>query len=214
MASDLDRVHMRRAIALALPRMGATWPNPTVGCVIARAETVVGEAATGPGGPNSSGARMHAEEQALAAAGPAARAASAYVTLEPCDKRSSERPSCTDRLIEAGVLRVVVACRDPSPNAAGMGLERLRAAGVAVEPDLLDDEAELLYRGYRRRLATGRPLIEAARDGEGFDAEFKPDPGEELRHAITRFGTIGYTRMWVKRGGLLESALLARSLLN
>lgn len=202
-----DLQHMRRAIALARARLGSTWPNPVVGCVIAKRDRFVAEAVTGPGGVDSAASRLHAEEQALIEAGEAARSAAAYVTLEPCARRSSGRASCTDRLIEAGVSRVVTACADPSQLAAGQGLQRLIAAGIEVETGLLADEAAELYRGYRHRLETGRPLIEAAADGAGFDARFMPNEGEDILQALNRFGSIGYTRMWVDRGEMLEQQL-------
>jgi diaminohydroxyphosphoribosylaminopyrimidine deaminase/5-amino-6-(5-phosphoribosylamino)uracil reductase len=134
---------MRRAIALAQTRLGLTGDNPAVGCVLARDGAVVGEAATGEGG------RPHAEELALAAAGPDAAGAVAYVTLEPCAARSGGGMSCADRLAQAGVAKVVFACDDPSRFAAGAGARRLAAAGVAVEPGLLADAAQGLYRNYR-----------------------------------------------------------------
>ena len=137
---DLD--HMRRAIALARARVGLTAENPAVGCVIVHDGQVVGEAATAPGG------RPHAEEQALDAAGPAARGSVAYVTLEPCGARSAGGRSCAERLIDAGVVRVVIACDDPSPFAAGRGIERLVTAGMALELGVLADEAASLYAGY------------------------------------------------------------------
>jgi diaminohydroxyphosphoribosylaminopyrimidine deaminase/5-amino-6-(5-phosphoribosylamino)uracil reductase len=136
-------VFMRRAIVLAAQNVGLTGDNPSVGCVLVKDGVVLAEAVTAPGG------RPHAEEQALAAAGGAARGATAYVTLEPCGARSSGAPSCAQRLAEAGVVRVVVACEDPSTYASGQGDERLRAAGVAVETGLLADEAAYLYEGYR-----------------------------------------------------------------
>jgi diaminohydroxyphosphoribosylaminopyrimidine deaminase/5-amino-6-(5-phosphoribosylamino)uracil reductase len=212
--ADTDRQHMRRAIALARARLGSTWPNPTVGCVIADGARVLAEAATGPGGLDSAAGRLHAEEQALVAAGEAARGATAYVTLEPCAERSSARSSCSERLVEAGCARVVVACNDPSPRAAGQGLERLKAAGLAVETGLLAEEAAGLYAGYRRLLATGRPLVEAADNGYGFDAEFNPEASEDLSEAMMRFGSLGYTRMWVKRHGALADLLRQRGLLD
>ena len=219
MATELDQQLMRRAIALARERLGQTWPNPVVGCVIAGGDgvgdgEVLSEAATGPGGPDSASRRLHAEEQALLGAGATAKGATAYVTLEPCAKRSSDRASCTDRLIAAEIARIVVACRDPSPLAAGEGFERLRAAGVEVEMDLLAVEAADLYAGYRRRLATGLPLIEASTSGAGFDARFEPMPGESLPAAMRRLGQGGYTRLWVEAGGLLEQTLREQALLN
>lgn len=136
-----DEVLMRRAIALARPLVGRTGNNPAVGCVIARDGSVIAQAATAEGG------RPHAEEQALAAAGDA-RDTVAYVTLEPCGARSSGAASCAERLAHAGVVRVVVACDDPSPYASGRGIERLREAGVEVVSGVLEDEAQPLYADY------------------------------------------------------------------
>ena len=138
-----DETFMRRAIALAARNVGRTGENPSVGCVLAKDGAVVGEGATGEGG------RPHAEEVALAAAGERARDAVAYVTLEPCGQRSSGGASCSERLVQAGVARVVIACEDPSKYAAGQGAARLRAAGVALESGLLAQEAQGLYAGYR-----------------------------------------------------------------
>jgi pyrimidine deaminase RibD-like protein len=137
---------MRQAIALARSQVGLTGENPAVGCVLVSAEgVVVGEGATAQGG------RPHAEEIALHLAGAAARGATAYVTLEPCGARSSGAVACADRLAGAGVARVHVACRDPSPYAAGQGLARLAAAGLLGEVGLLADEAIVLYADYRPR---------------------------------------------------------------
>lgn len=138
-----DPVHMRRAIALARGNLGATGDNPVVGCVIVADGEVVGEGVTAVGG------RPHAEEQALDQAGERARGAVAYVTLEPCGERSSGGASCSERLVTAGVARVVVACQDGSTFAAGRGLERLRAASVVVEAGVLNQEAAFLYADYR-----------------------------------------------------------------
>jgi diaminohydroxyphosphoribosylaminopyrimidine deaminase/5-amino-6-(5-phosphoribosylamino)uracil reductase len=138
-----DERWMRRAIALAAARVGLTGDNPAVGCVLVKDGQVVGEAATAEGG------RPHAEEQALEAAGERARGATAYVTLEPCGKRSAGHASCGERLAAAGVARVVVACADPSAFAGGLGPQWLQQAGISYAQGLLQDEASALYRGYR-----------------------------------------------------------------
>ena len=138
-----DQIHMRAAIALARANLGLTEPNPAVGCVIVKDGQVVGEGATGEGG------RPHAEEVALDQAGAAARGATAYVTLEPCAQRTSVAASCSERLVAAGVARVVIACEDPSAYAAGAGVARLRAAGIDTDLGLLAQEANLLYAGYQ-----------------------------------------------------------------
>lgn len=141
--SAADQHHMSRAIDLARTNLGRTGDNPSVGCVIVKAGQVVGEGATAPGG------RPHAEEQALDRAGEAARGATAYVTLEPCGARSSGGLSCSERLVAAGVARVLIACEDTSPFAAGQGAERMRAAGIEVQLGVLAGEASVLYVGYR-----------------------------------------------------------------
>ena len=140
--SPADPAHMRRAIALARTHLGLTTPNPVVGCVIVQGDAVVGEGVTAPGG------RPHAEEQALDQAGDRARGAVAYVTLEPCGQRSAGHASCSERLVQAGVTRVVVACDDASPLAAGRGPARLKAANIAVETGFLNQEAAFLYADY------------------------------------------------------------------
>lgn len=190
---------MGRAIALAKGRMGQTWPNPAVGCVIARDGELVAEAATAPGG------RPHAEEQAVPAAGDRARGAVAYVTMEPCGARSSGRTSCSHFLIEAGVTRVVVAAVDPSPFASGRGVERLEKAGLEVATGLLAQEAAVLYEGYLHRVETGRPMVRISDDGDGFDARFAASPKADLATELKRLGEAGYTRLWVAPGELADA---------
>ena len=139
MSAASDQAFMRRAIALARPQVGRTAENPAVGCVLVKDGAVIAEAATAEGG------RPHAEEQALAAAGEAARGATAFVTLEPCGERSNATASCSERLARAGVIRVVYACEHGHDLSAGRGPARLRAAGVKVEAGLLGEEASALY---------------------------------------------------------------------
>jgi len=143
---------MLSALALARRGLGNTWPNPSVGCVIVNNGRVVGRAVTAPGG------RPHAEPQALAMAGDAARGSTAYVTLEPCCHHG-RTPPCTDALISAGVARVVIAAQDPDPRVNGEGIARLRAAGIAVEQGVLAEQANEILAGFFQRIATGRPLV-------------------------------------------------------
>ncbi|MFY7852798.1 MAG: bifunctional diaminohydroxyphosphoribosylaminopyrimidine deaminase/5-amino-6-(5-phosphoribosylamino)uracil reductase RibD [Brevundimonas sp.] len=205
--SDDDARFMARAIELALARMGETWPNPAVGCVLVKDGQVVAEAATAPGG------RPHAEEQAVPAAGDAARGATAYVTLEPCGARSSGRASCAQFLVEAGIARVVVAALDPSPFASGRGTERLRQAGLVVEAGRMEDAAGTLSEGFLHRLETGRPMVRVSADGTGFDARFAASPRADLVTELKRLGEAGYTRLWTGPGELAD-ALAEQGLLT
>jgi diaminohydroxyphosphoribosylaminopyrimidine deaminase/5-amino-6-(5-phosphoribosylamino)uracil reductase len=130
---------MRRAIELARAQLGRTGENPAVGCVVVKDGAVVAEAATAEGG------RPHAEEQALAAAGAAARGSDVFVTMEPCGERSNGSASCSERLVAAGVSRVVFACDNSHGLSAGRGPARLQGAAVALQGGFLQGEAAFLY---------------------------------------------------------------------
>ena len=143
---------MRVALALAARGLGQVAPNPAVGCVIVRDDTIVGRGWTQPGG------RPHAETEALLRAGRAAAGATAYVTLEPCSHHG-RTPPCADGLIAVGVRRVVSALGDPDPRVSGRGLERLRAAGIEVTTGVCEAEAARLNRGFLMRVEEGRPLV-------------------------------------------------------
>ncbi len=147
-----DHAHMARALRLAERGLFTTQPNPRVGCVIAHAETIVGE------GWHECAGEPHAEVFALREAGARARGATAYVTLEPCS-HFGRTPPCADALIAAGVVRVVAASDDPNPRVAGEGLRRLLGAGIAVESGLMREPARELNRGFFSRMERGRPWV-------------------------------------------------------
>lgn len=150
--SEFDHECMSLALELAANGLYTAHPNPRVGCVIARDERVIAtgwHAATG--GP-------HAEVVALESAGPAARGATAYVTLEPCDHHG-QTPPCVDALVAAGIKRVVMAMQDPNARVNGAGQRRLEAAGVAVECGLMAEAAEKLNVGFVMRMRSRRPWI-------------------------------------------------------
>jgi len=147
-----DVRHMARALDLARRGLWTTDPNPRVGCVIADGDRVLAEGWHAfAGGP-------HAEALALAAAGSAARGATAYVTLEPCCHHG-RTPPCADALVAAGVGRVVYAMRDPDPRVAGGGIARLAAAGIEVEGGVLERESRELNPGFVSRMGRGRPWV-------------------------------------------------------
>ena len=122
--SRFERLAMQRALELAALGATTTQPNPRVGCVIARDDTILGE------GWHQRSGEPHAEVFALRAAGEAARGATAFVTLEPCNHHG-RTPPCTEALIAAGISKVIFACGDPNPRVDGSGAARLRAAKPA-----------------------------------------------------------------------------------
>ena len=121
--SPRDDVHMREALRLAAKGRGRTSPNPMVGAIIVDDRGVV----VGSGYHERAGGD-HAEVRALVEAGAAAEGATLYCTLEPCCHRGRTGP-CVDRIVEAGVARVVAAMPDPNPVVNGRGIERMRRRG-------------------------------------------------------------------------------------
>ncbi len=155
-AADADDIRfMDIALSLARRGLGATAPNPAVGAVIVDAGTgeVIARGWTQPGG------RPHAETEALRRAGARARGATMYVTLEPCSHYGGT-PPCADALVAAGLARVVVGIEDPDPRVAGRGLERLRAAGIAITRGVRSEEADWVTRGHILRVSERRPFIQ------------------------------------------------------
>jgi diaminohydroxyphosphoribosylaminopyrimidine deaminase/5-amino-6-(5-phosphoribosylamino)uracil reductase len=143
---------MRRALALAARGAGLTSPNPMVGALVVARGRVVGE------GYHHAAGLAHAEVEALDAAGPRARDATLYVTLEPC-AHHGRTPPCTDKIIASGVTRVVAAMSDPDPRVEGRGFAALRRAGIEVVKDILAPEAERLNEGFVTRVRLGRPFV-------------------------------------------------------
>ena len=158
--------HHMMGIALTMARhgLGLTAPNPSVGAVLADPASgeILARATTAPGG------RPHAETIAIKRAGARARGATLYVTLEPCSHHGQTAP-CADAIIEAGIARVVCAIEDPDPRVAGRGLNRLRAAGIAVTRGVRASEAAWLTRGHIVRVTERRPFVQLklALDADG-----------------------------------------------
>lgn len=149
-----DTRYMARCLELAERGLYTTDPNPRVGCVIVKDDTIVGE------GWHETAGAAHAEVNALKKAGRKAAGATVYVTLEPCCHQG-RTPPCTKALIKARVQRVVYAMQDPNPQVAGKGAAALREAGIAVEAGLLQSQAEALNPGFISRMTRGRPYVRA-----------------------------------------------------
>ena len=152
--SDTDLLMMRRAIELARSAT-RTSPNPKVGAVVARGESVISEGShQGPPHP-------HAEKAALE--GVDARGATLYINLEPCSHQTAfdgrARQPCCEAVVAAGIRRVVAAMEDPDPRVRGRGFRYLRSRGVEVEVGVLEPDARRLNAAFVHHRTTGRPLV-------------------------------------------------------
>ncbi len=194
-----DTHFLLHATRLAERGLGRTWPNPSVGCILVKNNTIIGVGRTAEGG------RPHAETEALKQAGDAARGATAYVSLEPC-AHHGKTPPCAQALIDAGIARVVIGCEDTDPRVSGKGAAMLRAAGidVVIKPT---PEAIRLNKGFFRRIEQNLPYVAlklatsadhfmARGDGGGqwLTGEFARQHGHLLRAQfdciITGIGTV------------------------
>lgn len=147
-----DELYMKRAICLAKMATGHTSPNPLVGAVVVKNNTIVGE------GYHHKAGEAHAEVHALDAAGDNARGATLYVTLEPC-AHYGKTPPCAKRVVESGIARVVIGSTDPNPLVAGKGIQILTEAGIEVTTDVCVDECIQLNEHFFTFIQTHKPFV-------------------------------------------------------
>jgi diaminohydroxyphosphoribosylaminopyrimidine deaminase/5-amino-6-(5-phosphoribosylamino)uracil reductase len=147
-----DEGYMQRALDLAQIGRGFTAPNPMVGALVVKKGRIVGS------GYHAAAGSPHAEVNAIETAGGEANGATLYVTLEPCN-HTGRTPPCTDRILAAGIRRVVVAMRDPNPKVTGGGLEHLSRKGIAVTSGICEDQAVRLNEAFIKHCRTGRPFV-------------------------------------------------------
>ena len=141
---------MQRAVEQARRGLGRTTPNPVVGaCVVSSDGVVVGQ------GAHQRAGEPHAEVHALEEAGVEERGATLYCTLEPCSHTGRTGP-CVDRILQAGITRVVAAMEDPFPLVRGRGFATLRAHGIQVDVGVERDAAIRLNQPFLTAVRRGR----------------------------------------------------------
>ncbi|MEP6484470.1 MAG: bifunctional diaminohydroxyphosphoribosylaminopyrimidine deaminase/5-amino-6-(5-phosphoribosylamino)uracil reductase RibD [Rudaea sp.] len=195
--SAIDHAHMARALRLAERGLYTTQPNPRVGCVIARGDEIISE------GWHARAGEPHAEVLALRDAAERARAATAYVTLEPC-AHFGKTPPCADALVAAGIGRVVAACDDPNPRVAGGGFKKLRDAGIPIDIGLMREAAREMNRGFFSRIERGRPWVRVK-------LASSLDGRTALSNGASKWITSEFARADVQRWRARSSALLTGS---
>ena len=152
-----DYQHMSRALQIARRGLYSTDPNPRVGCVLVKDNTVLAE------GWHQKAGQPHAEIEALKNASENnasvnVTGATCYVSLEPCVHHGRTSP-CTESLIDSGIKRVVAAMLDPNPLVSGKGLQQLNDAGIETASGLMETQARELNPGFEMRMKEGRPFV-------------------------------------------------------
>jgi diaminohydroxyphosphoribosylaminopyrimidine deaminase/5-amino-6-(5-phosphoribosylamino)uracil reductase len=149
----IDIHYMKKAITLARKGLGRTSPNPLVGAVVVvRKGTIIGQ------GFHQKAGGPHAEPIAIAQAGKAAKGATLYVNLEPCN-HLGRTPPCTQAVLESGIKKVVFGLSDPNPRVKGGGADWLRSQGVEVVQGVLEEDCRRLNEVYIKWISTGLPFV-------------------------------------------------------
>ncbi|MBN2137711.1 MAG: bifunctional diaminohydroxyphosphoribosylaminopyrimidine deaminase/5-amino-6-(5-phosphoribosylamino)uracil reductase RibD [Sedimentisphaerales bacterium] len=178
--NDSDIKYMQMALKLAERGLDSVEPNPAVGCIVTKANQIIGRGWHKKfGGP-------HAEIKALEdckSLGVNPKGATMYVTLEPCSHFGKTAP-CTEAIISAKPAKVVVATVDPSEHSNGRGIEQLRAAGIEVETGLCQTEARLLNAPFIKFAATKQPWV-TLKWAQSLDGKLAWAPGDSSRRWIS-----------------------------
>lgn len=147
-----DELFMIRAIELARKGKGRTSPNPAVGAVIVKGGKIIGD------GWHKKAGAPHAEIAALEVCESSPKGSTLYVTLEPCN-HEGRTPPCVPEIVKAGIKRVVIGAKDPSPKSGIKGIAALKKAGVVVEMSGLGMECERLIEDFAKHSSTGLPFV-------------------------------------------------------
>ena len=156
MKKNPDIKYMELALRLAAKGEGMTSPNPLVGAVLVRNGKIIGRGYHKKAGLN------HAEIEAFADAkkkGNSIKGAHLYVSLEPCCHTAKRTPPCTDAIIREKISKVFVGMTDPNPRVSGLGIKKLRKAGIEVEKGILEEKSKKLNRIFIKHITTGLPYV-------------------------------------------------------
>jgi diaminohydroxyphosphoribosylaminopyrimidine deaminase/5-amino-6-(5-phosphoribosylamino)uracil reductase len=193
---------MDRALECARRGLGRTTPNPIVGaCIVSDEGVVVGQ------GAHERAGEPHAEVHALIEAGDAARGATLYCTLEPCAHTGRTGP-CTQRIIAAGIRRVVAAMEDPFPGVNGKGFASLREHGIEVSVGVGHETAVRLNQPFLTSVRDGRPFV-ILKAAASIDGRISAAPGSRTQiTSAAAFRRAQYDRAWVDAVGVGSETIL------
>jgi pyrimidine deaminase RibD-like protein len=180
---ETDLTFMKRALAIARLGDGLVSPNPMVGAILVKDGLIVGE------GHHRYDRLKHAESHAIEMAGDQSRGATLYCSLEPCCHHGRTSP-CTDAVIAAGILRAIVAIKDPNPLVNGRGIEQLRAAGIEVEVGLFEEEAARLNECYFKFITGGGPFVHGIIEYPGSSESARWIPSSEFLESVAGYDSL------------------------
>lgn len=148
----MDVDYMKQALTLAKKGDGYVAPNPMVGAVIVKNDTIIGV------GYHQRFGEAHAEVNAIENATESVAGATMYVTLEPCS-HFGKTPPCSQLIIDNKIARVVISSQDPNPLVSGNGIQQLLQAGIDVKTGVLDDDNKILNKTFFKYIKDKKPYV-------------------------------------------------------
>ncbi len=170
MKKKTDEYYMEKVLALAEKGRKEVAPNPLVGCLIVKGDRIIGE------GYHRFFGGAHAEIYALNNAREESKNATMYVNLEPCC-HIGKTPACTDKIIKAGIKKVVIGMKDPNDFVDGKGIKKLETNGIKVKVGVLKKQTEELNKFYLKRVKTKKPFV-ILKTAESIDGKIATSQGE------------------------------------
>ncbi len=197
-----DEKYMSRCIEIAQNALGTAAPNPAVGALIVYQNKIIGEGYTSAyGGP-------HAEVNAIQSVADTSvlRAATLYVTLEPCS-HFGQTPPCADLIIKFGIPKIVIGLVDPHEKVAGKGIKRLKDAGCEVLTGILEKECREHHKRFLTFHEKKRPYI-ILKWAETVDGFIAPEKAKRSTTAEPYWITSSYARQLVHQWRSQEQGIL------
>jgi len=188
---------MRRVLELASKGLGTTSPNPCVGAVIVKNNRLISQ------GFHRCRGQDHAEAIAIKRAAALAKGATLYVNLEPCT-HYGRTPPCIFPILKSGVVRVVIAQRDPNPVNFGRGIRILGQKGISVRVGVLEKEARRLNRPFEKWVTRKLPYV-TIKTAQSLDGKIATRTGE------SRWISSEKSRLWVQNLRKIQDAILVGS---
>ena len=198
---------MERCLELAKLGAGAVAPNPMVGAVLVHHDRIIGE------GWHKKFGEAHAEVNCIASVKEEDRALISqsvlYVSLEPCS-HFGKTPPCTELIIRNKIPTVVIGCRDPFREVNGRGIEKLKAAGIAVVTGVLEQECKELNKRFFLFHTQQRPyvILKWAQTADGKMAPPTPARGDSAAQPQRLLISNEYSNRLVHKWRSEEAALL------
>ena len=161
--------YMSRCLHLAAMGLGAVAPNPMVGAVLVFQGRIIAE------GYHHRYGAPHAEVNCINNVKPEdlqlLPQATLYVNLEPCS-HYGKTPPCADFIIDKKIGSVIIGSTDPNPQVAGMGIAKLKAAGIEIIGNVLEQDCDFLNRRFLTYHKKKRPyiILKWAQSADGFIA--------------------------------------------